>query len=107
MIRPRFSLRILLITVAVIGVPAGWIISDLIWIKERHAFLNHQPMPVYSALYRPAPWPLGLFGEHGIFEITIPESAGEQAHRLFPEAELMAHDRQQSPSGMKILFPHR
>jgi len=78
-------------------------VSDLIWIRQRHAFLNHPPMPVYSASYRAAPWPLTLFGERGIYGVSVTDDTINRAHELFPEAELVMRDPN-SQGGVKILF---
>ena len=68
-------------------------------------------MPAYSVLYQAAPWSLAIFGEHGIFQISITEDSAKRAHQLFPEAELTTTDlsptkpREDFISSIEIVAP--
>jgi hypothetical protein len=68
----RLSLRGLLVVVALFGLGAGWIGSQLDWIRQRRAFLNSPPTRYLHVVgQRDAPWSLGLFGERGYAYISI------------------------------------
>jgi hypothetical protein len=94
--RPRFSLRTLLVLIALISIPLGWLAYQLNWIRERHKMLTQELPREYQeyreynktqpAILRPAPWPLRIFGEQGIVVIGVPKSQAERAAELFPEA---------------------
>jgi hypothetical protein len=84
----KLPLRTLFVLIALISIPMGWMAYQLNWIRQRHAFLNKPPMPAYSTLPKSAPWPLELFGELGISQITVAASAMDDAHSLFPEADV-------------------
>ena len=91
----RFSIRHLLIAVALFAVLFGWVAYQLNWIRERHNLLvkigyNLDP----SATYPPPrdellPWSLKLFGEQPVVGATIRIDVSdnmEYAKELFPEA---------------------
>src|SRR5579871_1330774 len=101
---PRFSLRTLLVLVAIITLPVGWVAYQLDWIRQRHAFLNRPPMPVYSAMYEPAPWSLRLLGERGIHEVSVTDATAEHARELFPEADLWVKDPN-AEGGIRTIAP--
>jgi hypothetical protein len=90
----RFSLRTLLIAVAICGATCGWIAVQRRWVRDRQEIAatyrwskvygrNKQPMP---------PWPLGFFGEQGCATIWLSEEITDQEldriKKLFPEARV-------------------
>jgi hypothetical protein len=102
-LRFRFSLRALLISVAVVGVATAWIVAQLRWIDDRReivaTYLVSQVRPVHPgsagwpALVSdrpPAPWPLGWFGEQGFGLVLLgndtPAHEYKRIKMLFPEA---------------------
>jgi len=99
-IRPRFSLRTLLIVVGLAGCLMGWVTYHLNWIRQRHAvFANRRiygkEFWKYTRVYQPprnAPWPLRIFGEPGCPDLALDlaESDAELARirSLFPEAHV-------------------
>ena len=106
----KFSIRTVLIVVAVLGIAMGWTRLQYKRIAERKQFLSwltagyaeyNSQVGHYGHYYlngrdnrAPAPWNLRLFGELGVSEImiyrpsqtTYPE---EQIRKLFPEADLI------------------
>jgi hypothetical protein len=92
MLCPRFSLRTLFVLVTIIGVAAGWVAYQLNWIREWHKLIadfGESSEPWHYCLH-PAevPLPLWIFGEHGAIVVYAPNSKAQEAHRLFPEAEV-------------------
>ena len=91
--RPRFSLRMLLVAVAILSLPLGWGAYQLKWIRERHSFFQkEQPdgAPIGRGSLPPnAPWSLRLFGEYGVKELWVFREDKERATRLFPEAKIL------------------
>jgi hypothetical protein len=85
---PRFSLRTLLVLIALISIPMAWTAYQLNWIRQRHEFLRQyikSPMEVAPAA---APWQLRFFGEDGIVGLyDVPPEVRERADKLFPEAK--------------------
>jgi hypothetical protein len=101
--RFQFSLRTLLVVMALVGV-AGWLGLKLNWIRQRHAFLRSSEatgefdMPIDEC--RP-PGLLGMFGEKGRRWIFIHVKSSDRdvrsdaelarvraARWLFPESEI-------------------
>jgi len=118
-VKPRrrfiFSLRTVLLAVAVAAIPLAWVSWQLKWIRDRHAALEslssfgtYEVVPYWvpapkPSTYRPAPPALQLFGEQGIANIFVwrddPESNERAAtlERLFPEALVRQTPRNQTP----------
>jgi hypothetical protein len=78
------------------GIVAGWVVHQLNWIRQRHAFLRrpgieafgyHDPNPI-----KPLPLSLRLFGEPDHQILRIPDADHDLAKRLFPEAILSPQD---------------
>jgi hypothetical protein len=106
----RFSLRTLFVVVTAMCIAGGWVAYQLNWIRQRHEFIAEvkklsQPfyVPVWAYIRSdyvgppylpetPAPWPLRIFGEEGVWTIGIFDagylSYVERAKRLFPEADV-------------------
>jgi hypothetical protein len=88
-LRPRFSLRTLLVLIALISIPLGWVAHQLNWIKQRREFaLRHIPDSGHSFWEPPpdTPWQLKLFGEQSGYQFdAIPPSEIDRAKELFPE----------------------
>ena len=86
---PRFSLRTLFLLITLIGIPLGWVTSQLNWIRQRHDFILHAG-DYSNPIHAPDsfPWVLRLFREqpHGYVSATKEEK--EKAQRLFPEAKI-------------------
>jgi hypothetical protein len=90
-LRPRFSLRTLLVLVAIIGVCAMWVSYQLDWIRQRQAFLNE------NGVFSEAPgvsneravWPLPWFAEKRPKMLMVPFVKVERAQELFPEVPIM------------------
>ena len=92
---PRFSLRMLLVALAILCIPMAWVGYQLNWIHQRHAFLQREDVEgtgfkVNGESTAAAPWPLRLFGEDSIFSLGAPNELSAEAKRLFPEA--IIHD---------------
>src|SRR5262245_29269981 len=97
--RPRFSLRMLLVVVAILSLPLGFASYQLNWIRERHSFFQkEQPadapigaLPSRGQSPQPpnAPWSLRLFSERGVKELWVFREDKERATRLFPEAKIL------------------
>src|SRR5262245_14455321 len=87
----RFSLRTLFVGVTVIGIAAGWVVYQLNWIRQRHAFLNASDVaseaPGFSN--EPAAWPLPWFGETRPKMLLVPFARVKFAQELFPEVPIM------------------
>jgi hypothetical protein len=100
-----FSLRMMFVVVTILGFAMSWVVYQLNWIRERHAFReNHFWISVVSG-WDPevqAPGLLWLFGEDGVYQFSLifadatpgrPKSLNmsekktlENAKKLFPEA---------------------
>src|SRR5262249_27569148 len=91
--RPRFSLRMLFVAVAILSLPLGWTGYPQNWIRERHSFfLKEQPdggSIGRGSLPPNAPWSLRLFGERGVKELWVFREDKERATQLFPEAKIL------------------
>jgi hypothetical protein len=89
--KPRFTLKTLLLTVAIASIPLAWTSAQLRWIQERHVFRQAHERPT---LFRnndvlAAPWQLRIFGEHAYDDQTMTVDPGylDEAKKLFPEVE--------------------
>jgi hypothetical protein len=106
--RWTFSVRAMLIAVAIIALAVGWVANQLHWIRQRHVLMANglilpkdlgDPHPSQRPPAGPwdiPPWPLGWFGERGVEApsitlISVPvdevDSIAEltRVQRLFPE----------------------
>ena len=92
----RFSLRTLFVLIAVVGITAR-VGPQLKWIWGRHQALNWlaagNGSVVGSVTPVDAPSPIGLFGEKGVWGISLIKPHGgafnpEDLARLFPEARI-------------------
>ena len=90
--RPRFSLRMVFVLIALISLPMGWVAYQLNWIRQRHEFLSKQVHRVQTGIkikMPPPPWSLRLFGEQSGGDMDtfwyISPSQLENGRRLFPE----------------------
>jgi hypothetical protein len=88
---PRFSLRTLLIAIALLSIPMGWVACQLNWIRQRREFMLlhgssvRDPQKPNSKL----PWSLRAFGEQGYdYLLRIPADFVSEATALFPESEI-------------------
>jgi hypothetical protein len=88
----RFSLRWMLILVALVCLYLGWAMS---WIRERHAYLETlrqgSGRTVEIAAEGPVPWSLRLLNESGRATFYFRKAQEEdlkEASRLFPEAKV-------------------
>jgi len=91
----RFSLATLLVLIALISMPMGWIASQLHWIQQRHQFLEqghrfHIEPPPWTTTE--APWSLRLFGEQGEPHLIVATDDLPTAIRLFPESDIFTLD---------------
>jgi hypothetical protein len=68
---------------------AGWVAYQLIWIHQRHKFLDVadvvSEMPGPESSDRSAIWPLNWFGEKAPILIFAPAAKMNRALELFPE----------------------
>ncbi len=104
-LRPRwgsFSLRSLFLVVTAFAI-LWWPLS---WIWQRHNALADRETSLFipeleassGSLAASAPWPLRMFGEKGIAEITLftpptqTISEGRRIRGLFPEAKIMVRE---------------
>ncbi len=85
---PRFSLRTLLILVALVAIPMSWVAYQLNWIRQRHEFLQREGVVSKTInMDRPFPWGLRLLGEQKQYLLDVPQDDGFQnVLKLFPEA---------------------
>jgi hypothetical protein len=92
---PRYTLRKLFVLVALVSVTMGWVAYQLNWIRQRHVFINRYSIwPESPFLGGTPPWPLGLFGETGIYGLCgFPLEATDEAKQLFPEATTVTPER--------------
>jgi hypothetical protein len=93
-LRPQFTLRTLLIAIALLSIPMCWVAYQLNWIRQRHELLAKKLPSRYAAYMEiqpgfpipKAPWQLRLFGEEGRNLIGVIEPNVPRAIKLFPEA---------------------
>src|ERR1700722_13013940 len=93
----RFSMRTMLILVAISAIPFGWVRYQLDWIRERHSAIDN--IDVYPAHFdylpdKAPPWSLRLFGKKPLgasfLHVKALEYGSEEFNRrgeLFPEFE--------------------
>jgi hypothetical protein len=87
---PRFTLKTLLLAIALVSIPLAWSTAQLRWIHERQAFREaHEKPSLLCFNITPAPWPLRIFGERGYDRQTMYIEPGylDQAKDLFPEVD--------------------
>src|SRR3954471_7127421 len=87
---PRFKLRTLLVAIALLSVPMGWVAYQLNWIRQRHSFLDsHASTPRKVWPNDKLPRSLRLFGEPPLTVryIVMDQSEFAHAEQLFPEGE--------------------
>ena len=129
----RFRLRTLFVGTALICVLLAWVVYQLNWIRQRHAFIDgerrirqRRGAAVGIAYTYPgkqavrAPLQIWAFGEDGVSDVCVladeidtqqvtdhDRNRLRQARRLFPEAEVMlAHEyRRASGSVFQGSFP--
>ena len=94
--RCQFSLRTLLIAVALLSLSCGWVSYSLRWIAERREALEVQGKKgrrwvrmIASGEPTTAPVFLWVFGEEGALEVIAGRDDAEYARRLFPEAKII------------------
>jgi len=107
---PRFSLRTLLIGIALLSIPIGWVAYQLNWIRQRHALLAREDVRLRASGKAANLWQLmtsggetappaflNWFGEMGrrVLHLTVTVSERDEvpdeivlAHKLFPEASV-------------------
>ena len=99
--RPRFSLRTLLIGLALLSIPMAWVAYQLNWIRQRHEFLANPNVAGFnrgSWVVADTPWQLKLFGEYDATAcLSVPLELADEARRLFPGVSIV----QQDPSTKK------
>jgi hypothetical protein len=89
----RFRLRTLLLLIALISIPMGWVAYQLNWVRQRHALMDRSLCWDGNPARDPEPpWPLPLFGEIGMGAIDVPESKVDEAKKLFPESQIQGRD---------------
>ena len=103
--RRSVGLRTMLVGVALVSVPLGWVAYQLNWIRERHRAaqaaewaLWSDPNAAPNDPFPPAPLPLSLFGERGAIALSFRKLPGESQsqlrdrlnwyRQLFPEADV-------------------
>ena len=86
-LRPQFSLRILLLfivaTAVYLGIQTNWVRNR----REARDWLRKHDRDVWIMGDRevPAPWGLGIFGEHGCTDIVISDTVIQDDPRFKPE----------------------
>jgi hypothetical protein len=108
----QFSLRTLLIAVAMLALPLGYVGWKAKIVREREAFLeNRYYLPGELPPFEPvqAPWMLGLLGGKPIYHVTVWGKAdAERAASLFPEAiveDMEGLEQHPPPSGPPPMAP--
>jgi hypothetical protein len=89
-VRRRFTLRILLIGIALLAIPLSWLAYHVNWIRQRHAFLRLEGVIASKpfGMVRPYPSGLKLLGEPKQHVMDVPAEHIQRAQELFPEAVL-------------------
>lgn len=95
MIRPRFTLRMLLAIVAVCAMPIAWVSYSLRWIDQRQRFrVEHSSFDVLQMPFiEPPPsapgllWLFGEYSEYGLNGTILSAEELAEAQSLFPEAK--------------------
>lgn len=92
-LRLQFSVRTLLVLIALVSLPMGWVAYQLHWVRQRHGFIDRFLCWDGNPPQDPdPPWPLALFGEIGMGAIDVPPSRVSEAQRLFPESQVRGRD---------------
>jgi hypothetical protein len=88
--RFQFSLRTMLLLMALGAGLTSWVVSQLNWIAQRREFraVHRTLSAVYLHGTCRAPGALPLFGEQGIEVIYLAKRHEAAVRRLFPEAEI-------------------
>jgi hypothetical protein len=88
---PRFRLRTLLIAIALLSIPMGWVAYHLNWIRERHELLRKYAYPQEISGFDLPQLPLGLrvLGETSHLELGFwpDRDVLKRAKQLFPEVK--------------------
>lgn len=98
----RFSLKSLLIIVALIAIACGWAVKSRTWISQRHAILK-QSFVYGDQVVRPlfaepiAPGGLWVFGERGQHTLRVSTDLASKSQiielrNLFPESTIWLRD---------------
>jgi hypothetical protein len=87
---PRFSVRALLILVAVASLPLGWVAYQLDWLRQRHKFFSSKHNKTFELKHSQQGLPLiaRLVGEQSLGVIFVENADLPQAKWLFPEAQV-------------------
>jgi hypothetical protein len=108
--RPRFSLRTFFVLIALMGIPIGWLASQLNWLRQRNKFVldhSHGTMLLAAELRRNTPWSLRLLGEpnqaHSVGYL-VEESQIRNGQRLFPEAVFYEYQAELKDAPKEILW---
>jgi hypothetical protein len=97
-IKPRYTLRVLFVLVALIAGATAWIVSQIRFVHEREAFrdrlwASHGDFEWVSDKIPTIPWWREWAGDVGVEHIRVPYSCESQfrsdAMRLFPEAQFI------------------
>jgi hypothetical protein len=117
----RFSLRTLLVMVAIFGTSLGWLAVQVKWIRDRHRVFQLASGVSETELVgfegNSAPWSIRLFGEPGFSEVWVmvddeehpterDQAIKRNAEVQFPEADIrysaerfLASPKFQPPTG--------
>src|SRR5262245_9910567 len=102
---PRFTLRTMLVLIALISVPVAWITYHVNWVSNRHRALVWARQHDVEYHYPdgdpiPVSWTLSLLGETGIPEMNVRMEKNEGREglndliRLFPECHVSTDPRE-------------
>jgi hypothetical protein len=90
----------LFIVMAILCVPLAWISTQLVWMRQRHAFLEAHPLVIpedhLDGPYGELPSGLGLLHEQPHTYIYAPKNEQKRAAELFPEAVIRPPSRDRS-----------
>lgn len=93
---PRYSLRAMLITVAIIAAIVGFVSRQVRIVAQRKAFaekhscVRSDMVAVFDAQQMPAPWLLRLLGAESMIAVNVYNDADiVKAKQLFPEAYIV------------------
>jgi hypothetical protein len=94
---PRYSLRTMLIAVAIIAAGVGYVTKEARFVAERKAFLAGHLYHEYNRWVVPIeipeiPWIHRCLGSTPVWSISVDYGEEAQAERLFPEAMVVAFD---------------
>jgi hypothetical protein len=90
----QFSLRTLMIGVALLAVPMGYVGRQAEIVRQRRAVLNALPRWIPTNETTGLPWIRRLLGDEKVFWIALPKTASKPERQrmkaLFPEALVLA-----------------